>query len=737
MIRFFLTLLLLTFLSSARSQNDSKIDAAYGLITRITPNYKTQFKLELIPADSSGKDTYEIDGGKGHIILRGNNTIAIATAFNQYLKYTCNTHLSWLGDQLDLPKILPAPAKKIRNVINGKYRVFFNYCTFSYSSAWWNWERWQRELDFLAMNSINMPLAMVGVEAVWYNTLLRFNFTDEEARDFLVAPSHFAWQWMQNIQSYGGRLPKSWINEHISLGKKIIQRQLELGMQPIQQGFSGYVPRELIEKYKGAKIRLQPSWCNFKGVAQLDPTDPLFTTFGKIFLEEEKKLFGAHGVYAADPFHESSPPIQTKEYLSKVGHTIYQLFKQFDPQSKWAMQSWSIREDITKAIPQKDLIILDLNGERSTEKNCFWGYPTISGNLHNFGGRTNLHGDLKLLAKNQYQLAKKTSKNICGSGLFMESIGQNPVYYDLAFEMPLHKDHVNLSAWINQYATRRYGSISTKAQKAWKILIEGPYGLGTNGVENSSIIAARPALHVKKSGPNAGFKIPYDPKDLIKAEQLLLSDSKSLKKSDPYRFDIVDICRQILSNLGQEIQKKATLSFERKDKKSFKLHSQRFLKLIEDLDLLLRTRSEFNFDVYLQQARSWGNNKKEKNQYEKNATALYTIWGGDGDPNIFDYAWHEWSGLIEGFYLKRWEMFYQMLEKCLLEKKEYNEKGLPQAHGREAFRANKFYEQLANWELAYVKRSKKARHPAQKGDEIKTCKKLFAKYKKLAQEYYH
>lgn len=27
-----------------------------------------------------------------------------------------------------------------------------NYCTVSYTAAYWDWERWQREIDFMAMN---------------------------------------------------------------------------------------------------------------------------------------------------------------------------------------------------------------------------------------------------------------------------------------------------------------------------------------------------------------------------------------------------------------------------------------------------------------------------------------------------------------------------------------------------------------------------------------------------------
>lgn len=489
------TLLLLLFVCSLSvSGKDKRIRAVYDLIERVTPGYSSQYRLELIAPDD-GSDVYEVDGNGKQIILRGNTSVALATAFNWYLKYTCQAHVSWFGNQLQLPKKLPQPLQKERRTINGRYRVYMNYCTVSYTAAWWNWERWQKELDFMAMNSINMPLFTIGLDAVWYNTLLHFNFTDGEARAFLAGPGHAAWQWMQNLQSYGGPLPKSVIDKHAALGKKIIARQLELGMQPIQQGFSGYVPRELKEKYPTANINQQRSWCGFKGAAQLDPTDSLFTRMGRVFLEEQARLFGAHGVYAADPFHESAPPVDTPEYLKAVGERIHHLFRDFDPHSTWAMQSWSLREDIVKAVPKDALLILDLNG-KSTSKALFWGYSTVVGNLHNFGGRINMHGDLKLLASNQYSKAKRLNPAVCGSGLFMEAIEQNPVYYELAFEMPCHADSIDLQAWLKQYATRRYGASSPAAQEAWMLLLDGPYRPGTNGTEKSSIVAARPALDV-------------------------------------------------------------------------------------------------------------------------------------------------------------------------------------------------------------------------------------------------
>lgn len=740
-VRFYIHLIVLMgmfILSSAfQKKQDPRIRAVNELIERMTPGYGKQFVLELIDSDY-GLDVYEIAGKSGEIILRGNNPVALATAYNQYLKYTCKVHFSWFGDQIKLPTVLPAPEKEIRNRINGKFRVYMNYCTFSYSAAWWDWKRWERELDYMAMNSINMPLAVVGLEAVWYNTLLKFNFSDQEARKFLAGPGHSAWQWMQNLQSYGGPLPLSWIQSHANLGQRIIKRQLELGMQPIQQGFSGYIPREMKKKFPKAKIAFQKSWCGFDGAAQLDPTDSLFHVFGRAFLEEEKKLFGAHGVYASDPFHESKPPVNTPEYLSAVGKNIHHLLKSFDKDAQWVMQAWSLYEPIVKAVPKSDLIILDLKSKYCQKPTPFWGYKAIAGNLHNFGGRINLHGDLQLIASNQYVAASQKSSNVFGSGLFMEAIEQNPVYYDLAFEMPLHAESVNVNDWLSEYATRRYGTESKPAQQAWKYLLKGPYGKGTNGTERSSIIAARPALDVKKSGPNRGLGFPYSPFLLLKAEKLLLSDSKRLKDSKPYRFDVVDVQRQLMSNLGQAIHAKVKESFENKDRASFILHSKRFLELLHDVDVLLRTREEFNFDKWLTNARNWGTTDEEKNLFEKDASALVTIWGnGDNnDPRIFDYSWREWSGLIEGFYLKRWQMFYDAMLGYLDRGEEYKEKGLPLVYGRETFRANDIYNRMADWELEFVSTPRKARTPITEGDEIIIAKRLFKKYSKLAKEYY-
>ena len=61
-----------------------------------------------------------------------------------------------------------------------------------------------------------------------------------------------------------------------------------------------------------------------------------------------------------------------------------------------------------------------------------------------------------------------------------------------------------------------------------------------------------------------------------------------------------------------------------------------------------------------------GHDASEKDLCERNARTLITYWGPD-DPKteLHEYAHKEWSGLLQGFYLRRWEMFVAALRESL------------------------------------------------------------------------
>lgn len=679
----------------------SLIDTAVlaDLIQRFLPKQLDNFIFESIP-DENGMDAWELDSTDTRIILRGNNLGSMGAAFGHYLKHTLKANISWCGNRTDVSAGLPLPNFE-RRVISQKYRVYMNYCTHSYSAAWWDWDRWQFEIDMMVINGINMPLAITGTEAVWYATLLDLDFTDEQIRSFLAGPAFLAWQWMTNLEHHGGPLPMSWIEQHTVLGKRILERELAFGMHPIQQGFSGYVPLMLKEKFPESDILIKKTWNNIGSTAELNPDDPLFKKIGLLFMKHLHEIYGTYGFYAADPFHEGTPPKEGSEYLRRVGKTISSLYEAYDPGYTWVMQAWDLRSDIVKAVDPEHLLILDLMGHMPDRTEGFFGYPFIAGSLHNFGARMSLHGDLQVHADNKYATIREKYPNIAGTGLFMEGIGQNPVYYDLALDMLTRSDRIgDLHAWVHDYCLRRYGSDAPALRQAWDVLIDNIYIPNSDFVERGTILCTRPCLNLRGTGPCDEFNIHYDNKQLFRALDLLRSADVD---SEGYHFDCMDLCRQLLSNYAQHLYVTVRNAFYEKNLSLFRTQSNAFLALLLDIDKLLALRKEWRLQTWIEDARSFGTTPEEEDQYECNARMQITIWGNEENSLLFDYAWKEWSGLIGTYHVPRWKKFFDMLEEKLEKGEEYDEDSLPVFENRIIWRASSFYSELADWEAQWLK----------------------------------
>lgn len=715
--------------AAVKSTSDKQINAFEQLIDRVTPSIADHFKSEIIPAEN-GFDVFEVESVNGKIVLRGNNGISLASAYNYYLKEYCRCLYSLWADQMKLPRVLPEVYKKVRIVNSRKIRHFFNYCTYNYSGAWWSWKDWEKMIDFLAMNGINMPLSTVGVEAVWYHTLIELGLSDNQARVFLASPAYLSWQWMSNLEGTGGPLPRSWIDSHEQLGRQIMDREVSLGMTPIVHGFSGHVPVVFKEVFPNARINIKPGWAkeSFKGAAQLDPLDPLFNKVGKVYLRNQMERLGTTHYYMTDPFHEGHPPVEGKKYLHDVGRAISQLLTTVDSNSVWMIQDWSLREDIITAVDKDKLIIMNLAfSPQKIAKYANLGYKFTVGQLNNFGGRTFMHADLGDQASNIPSSVISENKNCVGSGMWMEGIGDNPVNYHLCLEMNWQNGKIDLKEWLRDWTERRYGAVSPNAAQAWQSLMSNVYSIGGRGF--GSMVAARPAIKTPRSGPNRGPGIDYDPKILVNAWTLLLADEKKLSASAAYQYDVVDFGRQVLSNLTLFKQREMALAYLRKDKAKFEITSINFLALLSDLDRLLGTEDAFMFGKWLADAERWGVNQQERDYYRRSAAALPTIWGSDTpDPTLFDYGWREWNGLVGTFYYKRWEIFINELRTNLATGTDYKD---PENYvwSRPAFRADKVLAKIADFEMQYVAdppRDIKAKSTA---NGVEIAQELLHKYK--------
>lgn len=698
-----------------------------NLILRNTPEIAEMFELREIES-VDGCNAYELFCENGKIVICGDCKISQAMAYYAYLKKYCGVNLSHCGNREISVESAPLFEGKITKVIKQKRRAYLNYCTFGYSFAFWKWDRWEKEIDFMAMNGINMPLSVVGSEAVWYYTMRDFKYSETGALSFLSGPGFWPWQLMTNITGYFSLTDVKYIESRLELGKKIIEREVELGMTPIQQGFAGTVPASITKLFNKVRLRMVPSWCNFPVTYQLDPTDPIFKKFGKALLEKQRQLFGAYHYYACDPFHENAPSIKTRDYLWKVGRAIDTMYQEFDKDSVWVMQSWSLREQIVKAVPKERLLILDIDGTKYKETDNFWGYEFVLGNIHNFGDRNTLHGSIKALADNKF--ASLECENCVGTGLFMEGIFQNPLYYDLAFQMLTEDSAINLDEWLRDYAFRRYGSKEKCLVDAMNILKDTCYSEACTGRETGSVICARPATDLRHTAPNDVRELRYDNKALYKAAELLLSAENATK--DGYAFDACDLVRQVMSNYVANLYDKVMYGYSNKDVNIFERSSNAFLKICEELDGLLQTRPELTLHEHLKEAGELAFSDKDKENFELNLLTQITLWGPIGDTVNYDYAWKEWGGMIKSYYVKRWQSFFEALAYEFPKRRLFSTTTKKQHCERNIYRGNKFYKSYAEFERKWLSTV----NPDAPSEEntVETARKMLEKYKRAILE---
>ena len=620
-------------------------------------------------APENGQDIFEISSIGEKICIKGNNALAISSGLNWYLKYHCECHVSQVGNQLKLPSPLPALDQPFKKVANFKHRPFYNYCTFGYTMPWWNWEQWEKEIDWLALNGINLPLMIVGQEAVWVKTLTQFGMTEEQVLDWLVPPSHFPWMYMGNMESYGRPLPKSWVTSHVALGQKILKRMRELGMTPVLQGYYGNVPSAFKTLYPDAKINDTGKWGGHKRPSTLNPTDPLFAKIADAFYKEQEKLFGKSSYFQADLFHEDhAKKAATGLDKGKAGKAVFDAMLNRNPNAVWVMQSWidTPHQAVIMGIPEdmrKQLLVIDLMCERyTTNKNKarwqrtagFWGVNWCWASINYFGGRMGVFGFLDNMNEGPFLAkARKEGKTMTGLGAVPESTEQNPITFDLAFEPVWRDQAANMDQWVSAYQARRYGKHVESADKAWKMLIHSVFNRTPKGQgPYSSVICARPMVSRTPRISCSSVVPTYPLSSITEATAALLEAADELKDMETYQFDVVDTTRQMLAVVAMEIYKKMKTAYKQKDLAQFDISSKQFLELILDTDTLLGTRREFMMSRWINDARQWGTNESERDYLEEYARTLITVWC-EKDVH-HDYACREWNGLMKAYYYPRW-----------------------------------------------------------------------------------
>ena len=688
------------------------LNAFRGLAMRLLgPEAAPQIAFE--PLEAEG-DVFEIRSSARGVVIAGTSGPALGMGLHTYLKEIAGLHVSLYGSRLDLRVPLPKPGQTIRRRSWARHRYFLNYCCFSYSLAFWDWEQWERLVDWMVLQGINLPLAITGQEAAWLRAGARMGVSPAQMREFLAGPAYLPFGWMGCLDGWGGPLSDEWCAEHEKLGQAILARQRSFGMTPVLQGFTGHVPAALADPSSACGLHTirWHEWTTFV----LDPFDGRFPEFASIYAEEQARSFGTDHFYAADTFIEMTPPSGEPGYLAELGRAIYAGLSAADENAVWVLQGWAFMdkrdfwtqpriESFLGGVPDDRMLILDLHCDAHPmwdKTKAFAGKPWLWCNVQNFG--RNVHLTAALDANNRGLMEARTHAGrgrLEGVGMLNEGLCYNPLAYDFLFERAWVDGVVDLVDWGRDYAQRRYGMRQPDAEKAWDLLIPAVY----------TRFQPERCEHLRR--PSEEVRAVAEPRDgrLEAAWHHLLAAAPDLSDSDAYRFDLVNLGRQVLSNraclLKRDLQ--SALGEGRTD--DFRAMIEEMVALLLAMDKLVGTRKEFLLGCWLADARRWGVTAAEKDLMEVNARRQITIWGHTDI--LRDYARKEWAGLLKNFYAERW--------------RRYGEAGLAAlAEGRE-FDAIEFERGLLEWERSWITGHEPyASNPT--GDAVAVSRRLSGRY---------
>lgn len=685
-----------------------------------------KFMFVLDPSLNSKNEVFVIGSEEEKILIKGTTISAITTGLGWYLNNYAHINIAWNslnektaggGAYADLGT-LPVPEGEERRTCDAKYRYYLNYCTFGYSMTSWTWKRWQQEIDWMALHGINMPLQIVGLEEVWRKFLTmddgkgghKYGYTDTEAKAFVAGPAFTAWWGMNNLEGWGGTADgkhsggtwagaggvqdDAWYTRQKNLAQQIVERQRELGMEPVLPGFSGMVPTNFKTKSGIATRGNGGNWAgNFVRPLILDVNNVTEEKFNEVTADYYtclKEVMGESQYYSMDPFHEGGGAGTAKDYTM-----LYNAMEAAKPGSQWVIQQWQWSESqklSLAAVPAGRLIVLDLFSDGSPAFDTYSGYApqdAIFCAIPNFGGRSGLMGRLNNVTDNYFKFKEKYS-SIKGIGAAPEAIEQTPVAYDLIFQLPWMGSKPDVAEWVSNYSIARYGKDNAVVKEAWELLRQGPLNYGADAIQGpiEDVWAARPNLIAnyasfwgstiskahKGSAPGKTYTVERR-QMLIDATHKLLSEKDNLALTEGsihksnYDYDLVEFGGAVMADYAHDLllgigTAKTAAGNSYETDATYIARRDAFLALIADVDEFKGTNLNFRLGKWTQEARDAagevvGAETATADWYEfNNARTILTTWSIP-NTNLVDYSYRSWQGLMKDVYLRRWEYFFE------------------------------------------------------------------------------
>lgn len=668
-------LIILPFLFYARctyAGGPGDVAAARSVIVRICgENIAARFDL-VLDRTMPGNDAYSVTNSGNRIWVKGNSQVALCRGAYDYLSNACHSIVSWSGDRISLPQRLPAYYHDLASPY--RYRYYMNVVTHGYSAPYWDERRWDREMDWMAVHGINMPLLSGAFEAILYRVFRKLGLSEQESMAYFTGPAHFPWNRMGNITGWDGPFPAHFFARQLALNHHILDRAKSLGMHPIVPAFAGFVPESIHRLFPDEQLK-ELNWGGFGAKYNahiLAPGSALFGRIGSMFIQEWKAEFGKAEFYLADSFNEMDVPLPqdsaaAHKELAGYGKAVFSSIHATDPDATWVMQGWTFpyQQDaqgklfwtqdrlhaLLSEVPDDKLLILDLANEynrlwwKSSPSwklyHGFFGKEWIYSFIPNMGGKVSLNGDLHTYASIPVEALQYGERGrLAGFGFAPEGIENNEIIYELLSDMGWSDKEIDLDNWIAAYCRKRYGVYPENMKRAFDCFRNSCFGSFTDHPRQA--YQFRPGSNIpgtvnRSDSFGKGVALFLSCKDLCRGNKL-------------YTDDAIEFVVQYLGLQADSLLSKTMQGNVEDPDSSFR----QAMTLLTFIDRLLESHPNHRLQRWVDYARAYGDTPAEKNYYESNAKRLITTWGG----GVNEYAARTWGGLIRDYYIPRWKQYY-------------------------------------------------------------------------------
>ncbi|KAG0341189.1 hypothetical protein BG004_006112 [Podila humilis] len=665
------TLLVVQALTAVSAQSTAPLQS---LVQRLFPSaYHQNFDFQIVPniAPPNPENKYDVfrvsnknpSGASGsRVLIEGTTLAALGRGLKYYLDQAVEVELAWAGDRFNELPAVPPPVPDVEldtnqtvttGHVRGSYvphRYYSNLVTYGYQFAYWDWKRWEREIDWMLLNGVNLLPAMVGQEYVARQFFRNLGLTDEDLDSFFAAPAFSPWQRMGNLQgSWQHQLlntsaanelvyKNKYIDSQWALQQRILGRLRDLGINAILPAFHGFVPKALPGKFPNSVFKKSSNWQDFPEeltqVTYLDQTDPLFNNLTAQYLTLQQELNGGYTshFYLLDLYNELVPECKTPDCMHAITSSVTRALQSVDKDAVWVMQAWFLTDHLDVWTPENNRayfagirdtngtpFIMDLAAESIPvwdDTEGFYGHDFGWSVLNNFGAAQGMFGKLPTIFEQPYSTYKKYPGNFKGVGITAESINNNEYMYtallDLAWYNPNAVTPINQAEHLNRFIRRRYGPnrVSASVQSAFLTLSKTVWDCTTGQVSQpKSFIEKVPALNMY-TAPDAwlGTVFFYNKTEVVGAWSQLVKAALVDNGSNipaAFKFDLVDLTREVLlgATLLPALHKNLIDAYDAKDVPAIKAAGRRVLDMIRDANTLLNTHRFFSFGASVRDAR--------------------------------------------------------------------------------------------------------------------------------------